>query len=240
MVANEAPTCSWRLSGMVTAAYVAAEDTGVLDCSCMMGHAVCSSCRDKLAPSGKCHVCGIEIDRYHRCRAMERLVESIHATCPNAAYGCDATPVYYDKDDHHRACPHAPLRCPATGCGFLGLAEALLDHFTGAHGWPPVTKARVGEVSGALLRDGFNFVLAGDDVAGGGGGKYLFLLNATRRPAAGDCGVTVHFVGPKQSSERLMAFLICGARRRYVYGRREDKEGAVQLDQVVVGDGSDL
>ncbi|TVU17667.1 hypothetical protein EJB05_33716, partial [Eragrostis curvula] len=31
---------------------------------------------------------------------MERLVESVHAPCPNAAYGCAARPAYYDRSRH--------------------------------------------------------------------------------------------------------------------------------------------
>lgn len=96
---------------------------------------VCSSCRDKLAPAGKCHVCGIATSSYHRCDALERLVESICVPCPNAAHGCNTKPAYYDHHGHCKTCPYAPYRCPSKECSFVGSTEALLDHFTGAH--PP-------------------------------------------------------------------------------------------------------
>ncbi|CAN6336294.1 unnamed protein product [Urochloa humidicola] len=140
---------------MVVVAYVA-EDTDALHCGvccfplkppifeCDGGHVVCSSCHEKLALASKCHVCSIAIGSFHRCRTMERLVESIRAPCPNAAYGCDARPAYYVGHDHFRACPHAPLRCPGTGCSFLSSTEALLDHFTGTMAGRASSDVRMG------------------------------------------------------------------------------------------------
>ncbi|CAN6340654.1 unnamed protein product, partial [Urochloa humidicola] len=148
------------------------EDTDALDCGvcflplkppifqCDEGHVVCSLCHDKLAPAGKCHVCGIATPKYHRCYAMERLVESVHVPCPNAAHGCDARPAYCDQHVHCQTCPHTPHRCPGKDCSFLGSTEELLDHFTGAHGWPPTTEISAFETSSIPLYDGFNFIRA--------------------------------------------------------------------------------
>ena len=151
---------------------------------CELGHVVCSACRDKLEPTGKCHVCGVATRGYRRCFAMERLVDSILVPCPYAAHGCVATPAYHSREDHRQACPHAPCHCPGETCGFVGSATALLDHFAGAHNWPCTTKVRAGKKFGVRLRYGLNFLLADDGGAadGGtsGGAPRLFLLNVTR------------------------------------------------------------
>ncbi|KAJ1261684.1 hypothetical protein BS78_09G049300 [Paspalum vaginatum] len=176
-------------------------DTDSLDCDicylplkppifqCAVGHVVCSVCGDKLKDAGACHVCGVAIaGGYRRCHAMERVVESVHAPCPHAPYGCDAVPAYHAREDHLRACPHAPCRCPGESCGFIGSTTALLGHFAAAHSWPCTTKGRVGETLSISLRDGFNFLLlanhAGDgdrrgDTAGTAP-RLLFLLNVAQ------------------------------------------------------------
>jgi E3 ubiquitin-protein ligase SIAH1 len=200
---------------------------------CHEGHAVCAPCRDKLAPAKKCHVCGVTIIMYHRCRAMESLVESIRVPCPNASHGCDARPAYYDEADHRRVCPHTPLRCPGTGCGFVGSVKALRAHFTGAaHGWPPTVKITAGAFVPVTLLDGFNFILARPAAAANAkakaAGQYLVLLNVARRPEAGgrDVGVTMHFVGLKQPTERLSCLLVY---QRELYGEGRKRLGCHRL-----------
>jgi E3 ubiquitin-protein ligase SIAH1 len=65
---------------------------------------------------------------------MEKLLESIRVPCSNAAYGCAAKPVYYDRDTHLRFCKHAPRHCTIEACGFVGSTlSALLDHFFAVH-----------------------------------------------------------------------------------------------------------
>ncbi|CAN6345311.1 unnamed protein product [Urochloa humidicola] len=202
------------------------EDTDALDCGvcflplkppifqCDEGHVVCSLCHDKLAPAGKCHVCGIAMPNYHRCYAMERLVESVHVPCLNAAHGCDARPAYYDQHVHCQMCPHTPHRCPGRDCSFLGSTEELLDHFTGAHGWPPTTEISAFETCSIPLYDGFNFILA--DCAKEedhftattttiSSSRYLFLLNVMRQPLGRS--ITVHFIGQELPSEGLRCVL---------------------------------
>ncbi|PVH61779.1 hypothetical protein PAHAL_3G120900 [Panicum hallii] len=210
-------------AGAEAVAYVAAEDADALECGvcfhplkppifqCDEGHVVCSLCRDKLAPAGKCHVCGIATRDYHRCHAMERLLESIRVSCPNAAHGCGARPAYYDQHDHCQTCPHAPCHCPGKDCNFLGSTEALLDHFTSAHGWPSTTKISAFETCCICLRDGFNFILADctedDDhlTTSSSSRRYLFLLNVTRQSLG--CSITVHFTGHESPSEALICVL---------------------------------
>ncbi|TKW24201.1 hypothetical protein SEVIR_3G037200v4 [Setaria viridis] len=200
------------------------EDTDALDCGvcflplkppifqCDEGHVVCSPCRDKLAPKGRCHVCGIATHNYHRCHAMERLVESICVPCPNAAHGCGARPAYYDQHVHCQTCPHAPRRCPGKDCSFLGSTEALLDHFTGAHGWPSTTEIRAFETCSIPLYDGFNFILVEDDeddddhfTTTSSSSRYLLLLNVMRQPLGHS--ITVHFIGQELRSEGLRCVL---------------------------------
>ncbi|GJM94632.1 hypothetical protein PR202_ga11294 [Eleusine coracana subsp. coracana] len=175
------------------------EDTGAFDCDicchplkppifqCNEGHALCSSCSDKLATTGKCHVCGTSTrGGYRRCRAMEHLVETAHVECLNAAHGCDAKPVYYDLASHRQVCPHAPCHCPGKGCSFVGSTKKLLDHVSRLHGWPCTIKIMMPHE--VCLGDGFNFLVLDRLVVNGSGtvisttGHFLFLLNVARQP----------------------------------------------------------
>ncbi|TVU17665.1 hypothetical protein EJB05_33713 [Eragrostis curvula] len=181
------------------------EDAKALDCGvcfnplkppifqCDNGHELCSSCRDKLAPTGKCHVCGITTHRgYRRCLAMERLVESVRVACPNTAHGCDARPVYYDLAGHCKVCPHAPCHCPSETCNIVGTTKKLVDHITSSHGWPCTTKVFIAGEMRVRLQDGFNFLVLDHLVDKEGAtttsttGKFLFLLNVTRQPLGQD------------------------------------------------------
>lgn len=179
---------------------------------CDVGHVVCSPCRDKLKDTGKCHMCGTATGDYRRCRAMERLVESIRFPCPYAAHGCAAMPAYSHKQSHRESCPHAPCRCPGKDCSFTGSAAALLDHFAGAHGWPCTTRTRAGKTCRSSLRlsDGFNFLLVELDSDGKGGtattsSKYLFLLNVVRQEVGRT--ISVLLVGGKPSLKSLKCVL---------------------------------
>ncbi|KAF8766008.1 hypothetical protein HU200_007943 [Digitaria exilis] len=225
--------------GIVAAAYVMPEETNILDCGvccfplkapifqCDEGHAICSSCRDKLAPSGKCHVCSIPIVTYHRCRTMENLVESIRVPCPYAVHGWVAMPAYCDAQDHSCFCPHAPLHCPGINCGFLApTIDELLDHFAGVHRrWPPTTRIRAGKAFAVVrLHDGFNLVLAttGDDAYDVAGRVYLFMMYVTK--VSDGRAVTVHFIGRKLAEEGLTCSVM---HTRHLYaggGQRESRK----------------
>jgi E3 ubiquitin-protein ligase SIAH1 len=144
---------------------------------------------------------------------MERLVESIRVPCPNAACGCNTRPAYFDHHGHCKTCPYAPYRCPSKECTFLGSTDALLDHLTGAHGWPSPTKISVFERHSICLYDGFNFLLADcaeDDNHGSTttticSSKYLFLLNVTRQSLGR--AISVHLIGQGSPSEILRCVL---------------------------------
>ncbi|CAN6358581.1 unnamed protein product [Urochloa humidicola] len=192
------------------AGIVAVDDTSALDCrvcclppkphifQCEVGHVVCSPCCDKLkSTTGKCPVCRGTTGGFRRCHDMERLVESICVPCPHAADGCTTLPAYYNLDAHRRMCPHAQRRCPDAACGFVGVTEALLDHFSGVHGWPEATKfSIVHEYRSCKLRlhDGFNFLLA-DHAAAPTNREYMFLLNVARQPLG--LAVSVVLIHPR-------------------------------------------
>jgi len=117
---------------------------------------------------------------------------------------------YYDQYDHYQTCPHALCHCPGKDCNFLGSTEALLDHFTSAHGWPSTTKISAFETCCICLYDGFNFILADcteddDHFTTSSSRRYLFLLNVTRQPLG--CSITVHFIGRESPSEALRCVL---------------------------------
>uniref|UniRef100_A0A0D3G3C8 RING-type E3 ubiquitin transferase n=1 Tax=Oryza barthii TaxID=65489 RepID=A0A0D3G3C8_9ORYZ len=154
--------------------------------NCEVGHVVCSPCRDKLAPAGRCHVCRVAVagGEYRRCYALERLVDAIRVACPHAAHGCGATPAYHALDAHRRACPHAPCHCPGERCGLVGSTAALLDHIAATHSWPCTTNVRAGETVSVHLRDGLAFLRVHHQRRRGSAtySDHLIMLNVTREP----------------------------------------------------------
>ncbi|CAM0957727.1 unnamed protein product [Alopecurus aequalis] len=169
------------------------EDADALDCGvcylplrspifqCRVGHVVCSPCHDKLLTT-KCHVCRAPtIGGYRRNHAIEKLVESIRVSYPNAPYGC-----------------------PADACSFAGSTAALLDHFIVFHEWP-CTEARGWKRIEVHLRDEFNtqgragpvntFKVDSNDQ------QYLFLLNVARNPYGH--AISVFFIHPQAAVNKL-------------------------------------
>jgi E3 ubiquitin-protein ligase SIAH1 len=67
---------------------------------------------------------------------MERIVEAIEVPCCFAKNGCTEKMPYFNRGKHEKACQHGPCFFPEPGCGFMGPAAALRDHFTGHHKWP--------------------------------------------------------------------------------------------------------
>ncbi|XP_052155399.1 putative E3 ubiquitin-protein ligase SINA-like 6 [Oryza glaberrima] len=183
---------------VVAVAGVTVEDADALECGvcflplrppifqCEVGHVVCSPCRDKLAPAGRCHVCRVAVagGEYRRCYALERLVDAIRVACPHAAHGCGATPAYHALDAHRRACPHAPCHCPGERCGLVGSTAALLDHIAATHSWPCTTNVRAGETVSVHLRDGLAFLRVHHHRRRGSAtySDHLIMLNVTREP----------------------------------------------------------
>ncbi|KAI6670579.1 hypothetical protein NL676_005464 [Syzygium grande] len=124
------------------------EDPDVLDCpvcleplslpvfQCNNGHVACSTCCRKIR--NKCPSCTVPIG-YIRCRAMEKILESIQMACPNAEFGCNQKFAYHMKNDHEKTCPFAPCLCPFSSCNYVGSFRMLVKHFSTKHGASPTS-----------------------------------------------------------------------------------------------------
>ncbi|GMI66191.1 hypothetical protein like AT5G37930 [Hibiscus trionum] len=117
-------------------------DPEVLDCSicyealtipvfqCENGHIACSTCCIKIR--NRCPSCSTPIG-YSRCRAIEKVLESVKVSCQNTKYGCKEAFSYNLKQKHEKACPFAPCSCPLPECCFEGSSEDLSAHFGNVH-----------------------------------------------------------------------------------------------------------
>lgn len=97
---------------------------------CENGHVACSTCCVRLR--NKCPLCLMPIG-YNRCRAMEKLLESITLSCCNAKYGCKEMISYSMKSHHENECIYVPCLCPHTGCSFVASTKELYLHFSHRH-----------------------------------------------------------------------------------------------------------
>ncbi|KAB1211270.1 E3 ubiquitin-protein ligase SINA-like 10 [Morella rubra] len=77
---------------------------------CENGHIACSSCCI-IKVSNKCPSCFWPIG-YNRCRSMEKVLEAVKISCPNAQYGCKEAVSYSKKNDHEKTCLYAPFMPP--------------------------------------------------------------------------------------------------------------------------------
>ncbi|XP_022990964.1 E3 ubiquitin-protein ligase SINA-like 10 [Cucurbita maxima] len=117
-------------------------DPEVLDCSicceplsvpifqCENGHIACSSCCNKL--KNRCATCSWPIG-YNRCRAVEKVLESIRLPCKQSKYGCKEIVSYGSESDHDKKCLHAPCKCPLSDCNFVASSKQLSLHFSSKH-----------------------------------------------------------------------------------------------------------
>ncbi|KAK1422111.1 hypothetical protein QVD17_24998 [Tagetes erecta] len=113
-------------------------DPDVLDCpicldplstpvfQCENGHIACSLCCHKV--NRKCPSCCMPIG-YNRCRAIEKVIESVKTSCKNAQYGCKETMTYSKKFEHELMCLHATCFCPHPSCPFAGSSKSMYLHF---------------------------------------------------------------------------------------------------------------
>ncbi|KAI7739371.1 hypothetical protein M8C21_010714, partial [Ambrosia artemisiifolia] len=113
-------------------------DPDVLDCpicldplttpvfQCENGHIACSSCCSKV--KRKCPSCCMPIG-YNRCRAIEKVIESVKVSCKNAHYGCKTTMTYNKKSEHEQMCPFVTCFCPHPSCPFAGSSNKMYLHF---------------------------------------------------------------------------------------------------------------
>ncbi|TVU17656.1 hypothetical protein EJB05_33704, partial [Eragrostis curvula] len=176
---------------------VTLDDTDAFDCGicfrplkppifqCNVGHVLCSPCLKKIENPAKCHVCGTS-GGFHRCHAMERVVESIHIPCPNSGSGCVARPAYHEQQRHQKTCTmRSRFRCPGEACGFVGSMDALLDHFAAVHRWPCTTQIREDQYDTCKLSlgNGFNFLRTNlPRATATTTTHFLFLLNSAPHP----------------------------------------------------------
>ncbi|KAJ6290693.1 hypothetical protein OIU78_026436 [Salix suchowensis] len=117
-------------------------DLDILDCAiclspltipvfqCENGHTACSSCCSKLA--NKCPACSFPIGD-NRCRAIEKVLESVRIPCKNMRYGCGETFTYSKKLDHDKSCIYAPCSCPVQGCDYINSSKKLDSHLRCRH-----------------------------------------------------------------------------------------------------------
>ncbi|KAK9272084.1 hypothetical protein L1049_002453 [Liquidambar formosana] len=101
-----------------------------MEIQCENGHIACSPCCIKLG--NRCPSCSFPIG-YNRCRAIEKVLESVKTSCKNIKYGCRETVSYNKKHDHEEACIYAPCSCPLPDCNFIGSSKQLSQHFSLKH-----------------------------------------------------------------------------------------------------------
>ncbi|CAK7344123.1 unnamed protein product [Dovyalis caffra] len=97
---------------------------------CENGHTACSSCCSKLAH--KCPTCLLPIGD-NRCRAIEKVLESVRIPCANMRYGCGETITYNKKYEHDKSCFYIPCSCPIQGCDFISSSKKLDPHLRCTH-----------------------------------------------------------------------------------------------------------
>ncbi|KAD4888366.1 hypothetical protein E3N88_20439 [Mikania micrantha] len=135
---QRAPTASTVVNKGNGELQVVLTDPDVFDCpicfeplctpvfQCENGHIACSSCCSKV--ERKCPSCCMPIG-YNRCRAIEKVIESVKVSCKNARYGCTKTMAYCKKGEHEQTCPHATCFCPHPSCPYCGSSKNLYLHF---------------------------------------------------------------------------------------------------------------
>lgn len=94
---------------------------------CTAGHVICSTCYEKLLENDYCQLCSISTN-YHRCFAVERILQSVKVPCSHAGYGCAAKMPYHEMEEHEMNCPRAV--CDFTGSNTV---QSMPLH----HGLPP-------------------------------------------------------------------------------------------------------
>ncbi|KAI8541928.1 hypothetical protein RHMOL_Rhmol08G0098600 [Rhododendron molle] len=97
---------------------------------CLNGHLACSSCCIKVR--NKCPSCSSTIG-HNRCRAVEKIIESVRTSCRNKKYGCTEMVFRCKKRDHEDMCNYAPCSCPLPDCDFIGCSPDLSVHFSTEH-----------------------------------------------------------------------------------------------------------
>ncbi|KAI9085352.1 hypothetical protein K1719_032729 [Acacia pycnantha] len=92
---------------------------------CENGHIACSTCCVQLAD--KCYSCTAPIGII-RCRAIEKVLESLKISCRYARHGCIEKITHVDKSIHEKDCIYTPCWCPIDGCQFTAPSKKLSQH----------------------------------------------------------------------------------------------------------------
>lgn len=82
--------------------------------------------------ANKCASCRFPIG-YNRCRAIEKVLESVRISCRNTLQGCTETLHYSNKLAHEKTCNYAPCSCPLYYCNYVGISKCLYTHFASEH-----------------------------------------------------------------------------------------------------------
>lgn len=98
---------------------------------CQNGHVACSVCCTKF-PNDKCPTCSHSVN-FSRCRALEKVIESIKSSCCYSIYGCKKTLPYTEISLHQVTCTYAPCFCPMPNCIFCGSPQQVSTHFCVDH-----------------------------------------------------------------------------------------------------------
>ncbi|KAM2989284.1 hypothetical protein FF2_003285 [Malus domestica] len=95
------------------------------------GHIACSSCISKM--NNKCPSCSGSICS-NRCRAIEKILESVSTiSCRNAKHGCKESVTYDKRSEHQKTCVYSPCSCPHIGCDFVASSKQICQHFRHKH-----------------------------------------------------------------------------------------------------------
>ncbi|KAJ6421346.1 hypothetical protein OIU84_028676 [Salix udensis] len=106
-------------------------DLDILDCAiCLSPLTIPVFQKSKLA--NKCPACSFPIGD-NRCRAIEKVLESVRIPCKNMRYGCGETFTYSKKLDHDKSCIYAPCSCPVQGCEYINSSKKLDSHLRCRH-----------------------------------------------------------------------------------------------------------
>lgn len=135
---------------------------------CENGHIACSTCCIKIR--NKCPSCATPIG-YNRCKALEKVLESVKVSCENTKYGCRETFSYSMKQRHETSCPFAPCSCPIIHCDFEGSSKQLYGHFGNVHK-SSATCFQYDRSVHITLRFDQNFIILREETDGS-----LFILN---------------------------------------------------------------
>ncbi|KAJ6752625.1 E3 UBIQUITIN-PROTEIN LIGASE SINA-LIKE 4 [Salix koriyanagi] len=130
---------------------------------------------------------------YNRCRAIEKVLESLKIPCSNRSYGCKESICYSKKYEHDRSCSHAPCTCPLPACNFQGSSRHLYLHCRSKH-LRDLISFRFSTTFPLCFRVDHKFHVLQEDKEG-----VLFILN-NRLECLGNI-ITISCMGPSSSKQ---------------------------------------